>query len=202
MVLSDKVLILGGFGVGITDSSEFLTIGSTEWQPGPDIPGEYGAHSSCAVALPDDNFVVIGGNNGDGKQVIKYDGSSWSTWTDLNDKRAGHDCALYGSVIVVVGGKDGGKYHASSVMINIADGSNEPGPDMAEARYYFVFYNLNGELIAAGGDNGETNLDNAEIFDTTTGGALTGTNMKTVRSYLNEAVVVPESVIKSIIGCA
>merc|ERR1711962_1689815 len=78
------VYILGGWSVSARSSSEFLATGSSNWTPGPNIPGG-GVRRSCAVKLSDTEFVILGGSY-DSTQARVYSTTKnqWTEWTRLS----------------------------------------------------------------------------------------------------------------------
>ena len=87
VVLPTGSYILGG--QTNNGNSEFLPAGGNQWQDGPTIPSP-GLGFGCAVAISDQQFVVIGGYS-DGyydavANVRMYDTGSgiWTEWPALN----------------------------------------------------------------------------------------------------------------------
>ena len=114
--------ILGGFGDGRLDSSEFVELDSTVGKPGPKLP--YAVSSHCAVNYSKDKVYVIGGHDGSSylNKVLIFNPMTNFTHIEgppLITKRSSHACSLMSngqqSKIVVAGGWNFG--YLSSVEI-------------------------------------------------------------------------------------
>lgn len=201
--MPDGVYVLGGKegDEGQSSSSSFLPAGSSEWGAGPRLP-EGGLHSSCAVAISETKFLLIGGQPNT-RQVIEYDTATgeWSPWAVLSHGRYGHSCATLGGKVVFSGGfDDAGSYTAATSIIDILrEGPREtrerPGGEMTQPRVYFGMVALAGKIVAFGGDYGADYFDTVEEWDETSEEwAVTDGNMKAARTYFG-SVLAPTSAV-------
>jgi hypothetical protein len=171
VTLESGVYVLGGFNGSYdnTDnynglsSSEFLAAGSSVWKAGPALPyGGQGVADSCAIAISNTQFLLIGGLRYDGSTVLDISSSVhefnsmtslWTEWPSLSSSRKGHACGKLGGKVVVAGGwgDDGGK---TTEVIDIASRESRAGGDMATPRAYFsmveVGYEGNSILLTFG----------------------------------------------------
>ena len=114
--------ILGGLsGENLLDSTEFLSLGSSNGNPGPKLP--YGLANFCAVKYAEDEVYVIGGWNGFDKNKVfifnPMNGFAHIEGPSLKIKRRNPACGIMSnglqSKIVVAGGYNG--YFLNSVEI-------------------------------------------------------------------------------------
>ena len=103
------------------DSTEFLSLDSSNGVPGPKLP--YALSSSCAVKIAEDQIYVIGGyatSNSRLNRVLIFnpiDRFSYIEGPSLETKRRDHVCGVMSngqqSLIVVAGGQNGNGYISS-----------------------------------------------------------------------------------------
>jgi hypothetical protein len=122
VTLTAGVYVLGGQYSSIIpkprSTSEILRPGSSMWEEGPVLPGGEGLVFSCAVAISNTTFLLIGGMhfsgfNDSSTSRLVYEFSSltgaWTQWLEgLSVHRAGHACSSYQGKMVVAGGWNGG----------------------------------------------------------------------------------------------
>merc|ERR1711962_1051220 len=125
IAFNQGVYILGGTG-DIIRSSEFLATGSSEWIPGPTIPGR-GVQLSCAAKLSDTEFVILGGSDGPGvvDQALVYSTTQkqWREWPRLSEGVFGQSCVTLGDMILMAGGYTGATVTTRTVLFDTKTGS-------------------------------------------------------------------------------
>jgi hypothetical protein len=139
-------------------TSEILRPGSSMWEKGPGMHGGVGLKGSCAVAIINTTFLLIGGDgySGSGSAVHEFSSltGAWTQWpAGLSVPRKRHACSSYQGKVVVAGGVPGG--------------DSLPGPVILD-------------LVTRGGINGDV-LDSTEILDLASQQIQTGGPMSTPR---------------------
>jgi len=123
IALKHGVYILGGYTSDVQSNSEFLATGSSNWTPGPNIPGR-GVYQSCAVKLSDTEFVILGGIR-DKTQARMYSTTKkkWTEWPKLSEAVYGQSCVRIGDKVIMAGGRDSNGVTRRTVIIDIKTGS-------------------------------------------------------------------------------
>merc|ERR1711962_126850 len=104
VALKHGVYILGGDSRG-QRSSDFLATGSSNWTPGPNIPGR-GVYASCAVKLSDSEFVILGGIPDKTQARVYNTIGQWTEWLRLSKGVFSQSCVRLGDKILMAGGRD------------------------------------------------------------------------------------------------
>jgi len=157
---------LGGYDSGARSSSEFLATGSSNWTPGPNIPGG-GVHTSCAVKLSDTEFVILGGYY-DRTQARVYSTTKkeWTEWTKLSEGVYGQSCLRLGDKIIIAGGADSSSRHSRKTFIfDIKTGSERKVASLKYPRYGAGMETYGGKPVILGGYDGSGRRSDGEMWN-------------------------------------
>ena len=140
-LFGDKILIVGGTGSGSSNLSVFMyDLTKEEWQELAPLP--YRVHEMATVKWGDDNVMIMGGVDGDGKslnKVLMYNIKTQKSHElpDMKYKREGCVAAVVRDTVIVMGGKNESGNHMKSVEGFTFDRySWEELPPMHVARYW------------------------------------------------------------------
>jgi len=160
------IYVLGGSG-GSEKSSEFLATGSSEWIPGPTIPGP-GVLQSCAAKLSDTEFVILGGWS-DSTQALVYNTASkvWREWPRLTQGVFGQSCVTLGNNILIAGGRlsSGGVYTTRTVLIDNKSGSAREVASLKYPRHAASMEIYRGRAVILGGYDGSGYRSDGEVWN-------------------------------------
>merc|ERR1711962_223495 len=166
IAFNQGVYILGGTG-DIIRSSEFLATGSSEWIPGPTIPGR-GVQLSCAAKLSDTEFVILGGRH-DSTQALVYNTArnEWREWPRLSQGVFGHSCVTLGNNILMAGGRlsSGGVYTTRTVIFDNKSGSAREVASLKYPRHAASMEIYRGRAVMLGGYDGSGFMSDGEVWD-------------------------------------
>jgi hypothetical protein len=122
------------------------------WEGGPDLPGGEGLQASCAVAISNTTFLLIGGrpSNGYYSSVIHEFSSLTGAWTQwpvgLSVPRGGHACSSFQGKVVVAGGYNSTGYNGtgydSTEILDPETRKVKPAGPMATPRDQFGMYEI------------------------------------------------------------
>jgi hypothetical protein len=138
---------------GSTSMSEILRPGSSVWEEGPGLPGGEGLTESCAVAISNTTFLLIGGyrsvpiSGSIGISGAVHEFSSltgaWTQWPEgLSVPRAGHACSNFNGTVVVAGGYTDGGFTDGTDILDPETRQVEQAGQMATPRSGFGMYNI------------------------------------------------------------
>ena len=163
-VLGVASLDIGTYMVYGTWSS-FLPSGEREWIAGPKPPHWI----QCATEISEDSFFTLGGTT-----VRQFDSSkngptsdqSWvpeGVWPDLLVERIRPGCATLGDICVFAGGANTlGETLKSVEIIALSSKTIGKAYDMLQPRSHFSLIVMGKTLLALGGNNDETSMEEWE----------------------------------------
>jgi len=170
--LSKGAYVLGGDGKDSIKSSEFLPTGTTNWFPGPKIPGE-GVSQACVAKLNEKAFVVLGGWN-DGHQARVYNEGNgkenkgkWTNWPSLKHWVARQSCVTLGDKVLMAGGYGGYKLRYTGRTI-IFDSRNGKALEVGSLKYPRGLAGMGvsgGRALILGGYDGWVKRKDGEVFN-------------------------------------
>jgi uncharacterized repeat protein (TIGR02543 family) len=172
---SGKVLIAGGGG-NYPNNAELYDPASNSWSSAGSMSA--GRYVATATLLPNGQVLVVGGDSGGGylNNADLYDptgnagAGTWSTVGSMATPRYTHSTTLLpNGRLLVVGGRNGGTYLASTELIDTAVTGWSGAGSLTTARYSHTSTLLpNGKILIAGGTNtgdGSGHITNAELYD-------------------------------------
>ena len=162
------VFIIGGGTTNNKRTSDFLPMGSMQWQTGPVPPVDM--TQPCTVPITPTSFLAIYGPN-----IREFDAAidgptssrGWlegGRWPKLETSRyQSPGCARVGQKIIITGGHNTGKALKSTEVLNLVNKKITPGEDMSTARRHLNLATItNGGaarmFAVAGLDKAEFNL--------------------------------------------
>lgn len=154
-------------------SSEFLATGTSNWIPGPSIPGA-GVAQSCAAKLNETAFVVLGGWY-DGHQAMVYnlDTKKWTNWTRLTEWVSRQSCVNLGNNKVLMAGGytkgHNGRLYTGRTVIFDSEGNAQVVGSLIHPRGLAGMTVIEGWVLILGGYDGYRKLKDGEMFNTETG---------------------------------
>jgi len=172
VTLSKGVYVLGGTGEDSFKSSEFLATGTTNWLPGPKIPGD-GLSQACAAKLNETAFVVLGGWN-DGHQARVYnegsgkeDKGTWTDWPKLRHWVARQSCVTLGDKILMAGGYGGyrERYTGRTILFDSKNGKALEVGSLIHPRGLAAMAVSGGRALIMGGYDGWVKRKDGEVFN-------------------------------------
>merc|ERR1711962_610179 len=168
LALKHGVYILGG-DRDARSSSEFLATGSSNWTPGPNIPGP-GVYRSCALKLFDTEFVILGGQDMTQARVYSATKNKWTEWPRLSEGVYGQSCLRLGEKIIMTGGIYGTRvprYTRRTVIIDTKTGSAREVASLNYHRYYAAMELYGNKPVILGGYDGinRTQRSDGEIWN-------------------------------------
>jgi len=163
--LSKGVYVLGGSKKS-SKTSEFLATGSSNWTPGPDIPGN-GVFQSCAAKLNDTAFVVLGGwYDGYQARVYNEETGNWTNWPRLRQWVARQSCVALGDTVLMAGGYTNRRqYTARTVFFDSNNGQTLQVASLNGPRGLAGITVIGGKAVILGGYNGHSLIMDGEEFD-------------------------------------
>merc|ERR1711962_1127918 len=147
------IYVLGGYDSS-RSSSEFLATGSSEWTPGPTIPGR-GVYQSCAAKLSDTEFVILGGYR-DKTQALVYNTAQkqWREWPRLSEGVSAQSCVTLGNMILMAGGSsNAGGYTKRTVLFDNKTGSAREVASLKYHRAWAAMEIYHGKPVILGGQD-------------------------------------------------
>merc|ERR1711962_472564 len=167
IAFNQGVYILGGTA-DIIRSSEFLATGSSEWIPGPTIPGR-GVQQSCAAKLSDTEFVILGGwYDYDSTQALVYSTTrkQWREWPRLSRAVRGPSCVTLGNMILMAGGySNAGGYTTRTFLFDTKSGSAREVASLKYHRVSAAMEVIGGRAVILGGTDGSGIHDWTDIHE-------------------------------------
>jgi len=149
------IYVLGGYDSS-RSSSEFLATGSSEWTPGPTIPGR-GVYQSCAAKLSDTEFVILGGYR-DKTQALVYNTAQkqWREWPRLSEGVSAQSCVTLGNMILMAGGLSSVSrgYTGRTVIFDTKSGSAREVASLKYPRGFAAMEIYRGRAVILGGRDG------------------------------------------------
>jgi len=169
IALKHGVYILGGYTSDVQSNSEFLATGSSNWTPGPNIPGP-GVYRSCALKLFDTEFVILGGQDMTQARVYSTTKNKWTEWPRLSEGVYGQSCLRLGEKIIMTGGIYGTRvprYTRRTVIIDTKTGSAREVGSLKYYRYYAGMELYGDKPVILGGYDGinRTRRSDGEIWN-------------------------------------
>ncbi|MGC4001518.1 MAG: kelch repeat-containing protein [Anaeromyxobacter sp.] len=199
LLLDGRVLLVGGAGASsvLTLAEAVAPMGGDWSDAGTVLAGRYG-HAS--VLLPDGRVLVTGGVNPWGGYLATtqlYDPSAgWSTAHSMASARAFHSATLLPSGLVLVAGGKGGpnNFRDTAELYDPASDTWTAAGSMTSPRSNHTATLLgNRQVLITGGETAGGELNSAELYDATTGFAVTGA-MAEARSH-HTATLLPEGTV-------
>jgi len=154
------IYVLGGHDSS-RSSSEFLATGSSEWIPGPTIPGP-GVRESCAAKLSDTEFVILGGY-WDETQALVYSTTrkQWREWPRLREAVWGQSCVTLGNNILMAG-----RYSsAATVLFDTKSGSAREVASLKYPRHRAAMEIYRGRAVILGGRDASEYRSDGEVWN-------------------------------------
>jgi subtilisin-like proprotein convertase family protein len=198
-----QVLVAGGYGgpgnSGVLQSAELYDPNSGTWTAAPN-PMITARVNHTATLLPNGLVLVAAGygNSGILSSAELYDPASgkWTPTYPLNTPRYIYTATLlFNGQVLVAGGYGGaGGYLSSAELYDPSSGVWTPTGSLNTARYiHTATLLLNGKVLVAGGDNADSILSDAELYDPVKGtnGTWTVTDSLTTKRASPTATLLP-----------
>jgi subtilisin-like proprotein convertase family protein len=193
-----KVLVVGGYGSSGALRSAELYDPVSGWATTGSMTNARYFHT--ATLLPNGLVLVAAGygNNGILSSAELYDPvkGTWMTTGSLNTPRYIYTATLlFNGQVLIAGGYGGaGSYLSSAELYDPASGVWTPTGSLNTARYiHTATLLLNGKVLVAGGDNANSILPDAELYDPVKGtnGTWTATSSLTTPRASPTATLLP-----------
>ena len=199
--LDEGVYVFGGFfGREYFDTSEFLAKGSTDWTPGPIMPGGKMAYP-CAVAIGGNSLLLIGGGqygHGSGgyfsNMVSEYSSitKTWTEWPAMASPRIWHACSVSKKKVLVAGGapiRGDFSLSRSTTVIDLETRQSYTAGNMTTGRFGFGMFEAgfigNRVLLTFGSEGSGVGVNDEESL-------LQEWNKETEQWIPSPAVLIPK----------
>ena len=189
-----KVLVAGGYGGG-PHAELYNPVTGTWANTGSPAASRY---EHTATLLPNGQVLLAGGSNGDyvvGAELYNPTTSLWAAAGSLATGRYSHTVTLLtNGKVLLTGGynfRDATGYLSSTELFDSATDTWAATGSMARKRMSHMTTLLpNGQVLAAGGDEGGLKLASAELYDPGTG-VWSATGSMAIKRYRAEATLLP-----------
>jgi len=160
------IFSFGGRSRESKSTSDFLAEGFNTWIEGSDIPGD-GVADACAVALNSTHIFLAGGFY-DKRQVRVYDVNMglWTNYPSLSFPINNHACIKIDSGVLISGGFTRRDTTAQTLIYSFDNGGQaEPVGSLNVARESHKMVEVDGKVLAIGGENDDGRIGVIEIYD-------------------------------------